>query len=84
MQSMSPTEATAQQRVAAEIRAHLARQGKDQRELATALQVSSATVSRWLAGRVPITITTAERIAEYLDVPITALFVGSVVTGGAP
>lgn len=62
------------QLVAAEVRAEMARQQKQQNELASYLNVSQATISRRLAGKLPFRIHDLEVIAEYLEVDVSRFF----------
>jgi transcriptional regulator with XRE-family HTH domain len=64
-----PTISTAQ-RVAAEVRAEMARQRKTQAHIAQALGSSQAAVSRRLNGEVPFDVRELALIADSLDVPV--------------
>ena len=64
---------TATERVAANIRAELARQGISQTDLANSLHKSQPTVSRRLLGRVPFSVDELDIIADLLDVPMAQL-----------
>lgn len=64
---------TAAERVAANIRAELARKGISQAELAASLNKSQPTVSRRLLGRVPFSVDELDIIAAILDVPMAEL-----------
>jgi len=64
---------TTTQRVAAEIRAGLARRGLTQGDLAAALGLSQAAVSRRLTGEVPIDVEELTAVADWLGVPLSAL-----------
>jgi transcriptional regulator with XRE-family HTH domain len=64
---------TATERVAANIRAELARQGISQTDLAASLHKSQPTVSRRLLGRVPFSVDELDIIADLLDVPMAQL-----------
>ena len=64
---------TATERVAANIRAELARQGISQTDLAASLRKSQPTVSRRLLGRVPFSVDELDIIADLLDVPMAQL-----------
>lgn len=61
------------QRVAAEVRAEMARQRKTQADLANLLTSSQAAVSRRLSGEVEFTTGQLLRVASYLGVPIAQL-----------
>jgi transcriptional regulator with XRE-family HTH domain len=64
---------TVRQRLAAELRAELARQQRAQAQLAEAIGVSQATVSRQLRGQGDFTAPQLVAAAEFLGVPLTAL-----------
>lgn len=70
------------QRVAAEIRAELARQQMSQRRLAELIGMDPALVNKRLTGGVarPFTITEIDRIATALGVPAARLLGGSAVS----
>lgn len=68
MQPMSPAE-----RVAANVRAELARQRKSQTELAQALALPQSAVSRRCVGRVPFDINELTVVAGFLNVPLGVL-----------
>jgi transcriptional regulator with XRE-family HTH domain len=70
------TGAEADEKVAAEIRAALARQRVTQSALADRLGVSQAWVSRRLSGEVPLTIADITQIAAELGVEVSSLTVG--------
>lgn len=60
-------------RVAAEVRAAMARHGRTSRDLATILNVSAPTArARWGGSR-PYTVEEVDRIAEALGVPVLDL-----------
>jgi transcriptional regulator with XRE-family HTH domain len=61
------------QRVAANVRAELARRQKQQRDLAGVLGISIAQVSERLAGRTPFRLDELEPVAEMFGLPVTAL-----------
>lgn len=61
------------ERVAAEVRAELARQQMSQSELAKRLGVAQQTVSRRMTGEVPFDIAELATIAELLGVPMSQL-----------
>lgn len=65
------------QRVAANVRAEMARRQKLQRELAEALGISNNQASLRLAGRTPFRLDELERVAELLDLPVSALIAQS-------
>jgi transcriptional regulator with XRE-family HTH domain len=70
------TGAEADEKVAAEIRAALARQRVTQSVLADRLGVSQAWVSRRLSGEVPLTIADITQIAAELGVEVSSLTAG--------
>lgn len=59
--------------VPANIRAEAARRGKSQADLAVVLELSRQGVSQRLLGRVPFRIHELQKIASYLDVPLSQL-----------
>ncbi len=61
-------------RVAAEIRAEMARQRITQVELANRLTRAQPWVSRRVSGHVPLALDELEQIAAVLDVPLAQLF----------
>ncbi len=63
------------QRVAAEVRAEMARQNKRQSDLAAALGITAGTAGRKHAGRVEFTLTELVQVADWLDVPLSRLYV---------
>ncbi len=64
---------TAAQRVAQEVRANMARRGRTQSDIATALGISQTAISRRLSGSVPWDVNELELVATALDVPIAEL-----------
>jgi transcriptional regulator with XRE-family HTH domain len=64
---------TASQRVAANVRAELARHGRSQGDLGQALSRSQPYVSRRLSGKVAFGVDEVEQIATWLGVPVSAL-----------
>lgn len=60
-------------RVAATVRAELARKQLLQRDLAEVLGISTAQVSERLAGRTPFRLDELDLIAELLDLPVAVL-----------
>jgi len=58
------------ERVAAEVRAELARQRISQTQLAERLNISQAGISRRLSGETPFEINELVAIAEFLCVPV--------------
>lgn len=64
---------TPTQRIAAEIRAEMARQQRSQRELADALSYTQQAVSRRLAGHVAIDLNELDLIARFLGVSVAHL-----------
>lgn len=67
------------ERVAAEVRANLARQGKKQSDLAVILNVSQQTASNRWNGVHPYTIDDLDAIARALDIPVEALITQPVL-----
>lgn len=59
--------------VAAEIRAEMARQRKNQDDLADCLGIARSVISLRLNGHRAFKLTEVERLAEYFGVPITSL-----------
>ncbi len=64
---------TAAQRVAQEVRANMARRGRTQSDIATALGISQTAISRRLSGFVPWDVNELELVATALDVPLADL-----------
>lgn len=62
------------QRIAANLRRYLAESGKNQTDLAEALQVSTSTTSDWMGGKKTPRMDRIEQIAEYLGVRTSQLF----------
>jgi transcriptional regulator with XRE-family HTH domain len=62
------------ERVAAEVRAQMARQRKTQGDLAEALGISEHTAGRRMRALVPFDVVELERIALWLDVPVATLW----------
>ena len=60
-------------RVAANVRAEMARNQKQARYLAEALGISVNQAALRLAGRVPFKLDELERVADLLGLPVTAL-----------
>lgn len=56
-----------------EIRAEMARQGRVQRDLAALLNLSQATVSARMTGRVDFTVSELRAIAQWLNVSVSRL-----------
>ena len=67
------------ERIAAEIRAEVARQRATQVQLAQLLDLSQAAVSRRLSGDTPFTLNELAAIAQFLNVPITKFIVSEQV-----
>lgn len=64
-------------RVAAEVRATMARHGRTSRDLATILDVSAPTArARWGGAR-PYTVEEVDRIAEELGIPVREVWEGA-------
>jgi transcriptional regulator with XRE-family HTH domain len=66
------TETTAE-RIAANVRAEMARKGVTQQKLAVHLDWSQAAISRRLSARVAFNVDELARIAAFLAVPLSAL-----------
>ncbi|MEE3066541.1 MAG: helix-turn-helix transcriptional regulator [Actinomycetota bacterium] len=62
-----------QSHVARNVRAELARRGKTQEDIAGLLGFTRQAVSRRFLGRVEFRVNELQAIAEYLDVPMSAL-----------
>lgn len=60
--------------IAANVRAEVARAGRSQSEIATALGLSQTGVSRRLSGRVAFDGPELAALAALLDVPVAAFF----------
>lgn len=71
--------ATASQRVAANVRAELGRHSRTQHDLGQALGRSQPYVSRRLNGKVAFGVDEVEKIALWLEVPVSALLGGQDV-----
>jgi len=65
---------TAHLRVAAEVRAHLARQRISGRQAAFALGWKQPYIARRLSGEIPFDVSDLAKIADLLGVPVTAFF----------
>lgn len=74
---------TPAERVAAEVRAYLARQRKTQGDVAALLGLSQQSVSRRMSGVIPFDVEELHKIAVFLGVPVAALFGEPVDTTGA-
>ena len=61
------------ERVAANVRAEMARQKISQVKLAETLRVSQPAISRRLSGRVALNVDELARIADILGVPVAEL-----------
>jgi len=66
-------QSTTTEEVAAEVRAHCARQRVSQRDLAKVLGVSHATLFRRFSGEVAFDVAELAAVAEYLNLPLSAL-----------
>lgn len=73
MTATDATTTTFARSVASEIRAHMARAGMTQNQLAIALGWSPAYLSRRLTGAVDLTLAELEAIADALGVTVTEL-----------
>lgn len=58
------------------IRAEMARAGKSQGQTATGSKLSETGFSRRLAGYIPWTLPEIERVAEFLELPMSTLLAG--------
>ena len=67
------TEQTRAERVAANVRAEMARAGYSQRQLAADLGIAQQGLSQRLNGRVPFRVNELDRIAAILGVDLAAL-----------
>lgn len=65
-------------KVAAEVRAEMARQFRSQSELAAVLRVSQTAVSRRLKGEISFDVDELVRTADFLGVSIAQLLSGAV------
>lgn len=63
------------------IKAALAEKGRTNRDLATHLERTESTVSRWCTNDIQPPVEIFARIAEYLDVDIRELFVSTKNNG---
>lgn len=77
------TNQTYSEQVAAEVRAQLARAGKDTADLASMLGVSRPTASSRWNGSKPYTLDELHAIAEALSVPVDVLVLPSGMTAAA-
>ena len=64
---------SASERVAAEVRAALARRKISTRQLAADLGASQSHTARRVTGKVPFSLDELERVADYLGVPVAEL-----------
>jgi transcriptional regulator with XRE-family HTH domain len=67
------------ERVAAEVRAEMARQRRTQAELAAAVGLSPQSIGRRLSGEHPFDVEELERAAAWLDVSVSSLLPGREV-----
>ena len=67
------TQTDTRQRVAAAVRAELARQNKSGSALARHLNLPQTSISKRMHGRVPFTADQLVAVAEWLDIPVTTL-----------
>ena len=70
---MDETTSTATDRVAANIRAEMARQRLSQSTVAGAVGMSPAAMSQRLTGKTPIDVNELVRLAAVLDIPAESL-----------
>lgn len=61
-------------RIAANVRAEVARRGVSQSALAELLGMNQAGISRRLSGRIDFSASEIAALAEYLSVPVNAFF----------
>jgi transcriptional regulator with XRE-family HTH domain len=61
---------TFSERVRAEVRAELGRQGVKQIDFAPRLGVAQSTLSRWMTGEAPLSLDELEHMANELHVPV--------------
>jgi transcriptional regulator with XRE-family HTH domain len=64
---MTPDEIIRNKRLLTHVKAWLRFRDKNQRTLAEALNVSEPTISKWLQGKVAVTVAQFSQIAGYLD-----------------
>ena len=64
---------TFSEQVGANIRAELARQKKTQAQLADVWGLNQASVSKRMAGTVPVAVTEVAKVADWLGVPMSRL-----------
>lgn len=74
--SDSDTAPTRDQQIGSAIRRARLSRAVTQAEVAAALGVTRPTIAQYESGRRPITVATLLRIAEYLQLPVTALLPG--------
>lgn len=60
-------------RVAASVRAEMARRDVTQARLAEALGMTQPAISRRVSGQLPFDVDELHRIARFLDIPVSAL-----------
>jgi transcriptional regulator with XRE-family HTH domain len=63
-------------RVAGNVRAEMARLNVNQTQLATAMDLTQAAVSRRLTGKVPFNVQELAALAIFLDIPVARLTEG--------
>ncbi len=76
-------EETAAARVAASVRAEMARRRVTQSDVAKALGMKQTAVSRRLTGQVPFDVNELTAVAAFLGVPVAALLGAHAVVGAA-
>lgn len=62
------------QRIAAEVRAIIARSGKKHGDVAEALGLSPSQLSRRVKGDIPFSAEQIAKLAQFFDVPVSAFF----------
>lgn len=83
MDTTTPTPArTLEARVAEELRAELARQGRSRRWLAAQVELPATTVARWLRGDTAPTLDELDAMCRALDLTVGRVLVTVQRTGG--
>ena len=72
------------QRIAAELRAEMARQKMSGRALADAIGANHATVARWINGDGPLSLDWMDAICEALGVSVVDVLARAVESKGSP
>lgn len=71
------TPQTPAERVAAEVRAALARQSRPQMYVGEVLGMSRSSVARRLSGQVPFDVAELHKLSDALGVPVSAFMAGA-------